>query len=96
MKQFDENQFFEMVKTSIGRLFSAFSKGVHYEFLVSEESILDSAAVETYVNEMFFILSAMSLVRHFMCLETVALEDKRNAVQTFIRVEEGISIGIER
>lgn len=96
LKQFDENQFFQMIKRSTGRLFSAFSKGVHYEFLVSEESVLDSATIETYVNEMFFVLASMSLVGHFMCLEKVVIEDKQNAVQSFMCIEEELFHGNDR
>lgn len=85
-----------MIKTSTGRLFSAFSKGVYYEFLVSEESVLDSATIETYVNEMFFVLASMSLVGYFMCLEKAVIEDKQNAVQSFMCIEEELFHGNDR
>ncbi|MEI7028454.1 hypothetical protein [Paenibacillus sp. y28] len=83
----DEMQFFEMAKTEAGKLFSAFSKGVHYEFLVNTDSVYDATTVQDFVLRMLKTISDLGLVSHFGGLMSSSLP-KEGALDLYLEVEE--------
>ncbi|MEC0093731.1 hypothetical protein [Paenibacillus macquariensis] len=83
----DENQFFEMSKTEAGKLFSAFSKGVHYEFLINSDSIYDATTVQDYVIRMVQLIAELGLVSHYSGILVNSLP-KEDAIQYFQETEE--------
>lgn len=70
----DENTFFERSKTEAEKLYSAFSKGVHYEFLITTDSVYDFTTVQNYVIRMFQLITNLGLVSHFVGTMSSALK----------------------
>ena len=91
LQQKDETQFFESSKTEAGKLFSAFSKGVHYEFLVNAESIYDATTVQDFIMRMLQTISDLGLVSHFGGLMSSCLE-KEEALEYYFQVEEMVQV----
>ncbi|MCZ8522211.1 MULTISPECIES: hypothetical protein [Paenibacillus] len=87
LEQREETQFFEMSKTEASNLFSAFSKGVHYEFLVNTESVYDATTVQDFILRMIQITSDLGVVSHFGGLMAFSLS-KQEAVDYYLEVEE--------
>lgn len=83
----EEIQFFEASKTEASKLFSAFSKGVHHEFLVNAESIYDATTVQDFVYRMIQAISDLGLVSHFGGLMSSCLT-KDSATEYYLQVEE--------
>ncbi|MFX3630338.1 MAG: hypothetical protein ACE3JR_13650 [Ectobacillus sp.] len=83
----DEEQYFERSKTEAGKLYSAFSKGIHYEFLVNAESVYDATTVQSYIIRMFQLFSNLGLVSHFIGITSSKL-DNASCLEQFIQIEE--------
>lgn len=88
-KNMDENEFFERTKTDISKLYSSFSKGIHYEFLVNVDSIFDTTTMQSIVNKMFQIFAEISMVSHFIGLMSGSME-YISCINNFIQIEEMI------
>ncbi len=86
----DENEFFERTKTDISKLYSSFSKGVHYEFLVNVDSIFDAATMQSLVNRMFQIFAEIAMVSHFNNLMSGSMEHIL-CINNFMQFEEMIN-----
>lgn len=91
-KGMDENQFFERTKTEASKLYSSFSKGIHYEFLVNVDSIFDATTVQSLVSRMLELFAELSMVSHFIESMSGKLEYQL-CVGNFIEVEEMIRNG---
>lgn len=87
LEQKEETPFFETSKTEAGKLFSAFSKGVHYEFLVNTDSIYDATTVQDFILRMLQTISDLGLVSHYGGLMTSTLP-KEEAYDYYLEVEE--------
>lgn len=87
LEQKEETPFFETAKTEAIKLFSAFSKGVHYEFLVNTDSIYDATTVQDFTQRMLQTISDLGLVSHFGGFMATAL-DKEDAYNYYLEIEE--------
>lgn len=86
LKSVDENNFFERNKNEAGQLFSAFSKGIHYEFLINAEHVYDEATVSNNINKLVRICGEMGLVSHFIDGMKLGM-DQAEVFQTFSELE---------
>lgn len=89
-KNMDENEFFERTKTELSKLYSCFSKGIHYEFLVNAESIFDVTTLKSFVNRMFQILAEIAMVSHSIGLISGNMEYSI-CIKYFTDIEEMIT-----
>ncbi|MEE3954136.1 hypothetical protein [Peribacillus frigoritolerans] len=87
LKEFDENAFFERSKTESSKLYSAFSKGVHYEFLIEANSVYDFTTVQNYVNRMFQLIANLGLISHFIGTMSSRFE-KNVSLNLYLEIEE--------
>lgn len=58
----DSNSLVEMLKSKLGSLYSALSKGIHHELLVPIESMLDRDTVITKLNDTIFVIATLGLI----------------------------------
>lgn len=85
----DEHQSFERAWTELYRFFSAFSKGIHLEFLINEEIVFDSETVLVNVTGMLKILSWLCLASHCSTGFHCPL-DFAEAYQNLVDIEKGV------
>lgn len=85
----NEESNFEKAKSTAGRLFSSFSKGVHSECLIDINTILDVVTLKSLVKDMFKLCATLGLVSHFVDFLATTIEKER-ALQIFKEVEEMI------
>lgn len=91
LEQKEEGQFFETSKTEASKLFSAFSKGVHYEFLVNTDSIYDATTVQDFVLRMIQTISDLGFISHYGGLMRSVLS-KEEAYNYYLEVEEMVQL----
>lgn len=85
----NEESNFEKAKSSAGRLFSSFSKGVHSECLIDVNTILDVVTLKSLIKDLFKLCATLGLVSHFVDFLATTIEKER-ALQIFKDVERMI------
>ncbi|POZ56223.1 hypothetical protein LYSIN_01006 [Lysinibacillus sphaericus] len=81
--------YYERIKTDSMKLFSFFSKGIHYEFLIDIESTYDKLTMQNNLYSMFQKLSLLALVSHFDSIVNHNL-NKEDSINLYLNVEEEI------
>ncbi len=56
----------EKMKSQLGGLYSTLSKGIHHEWLIPLESVLDRDTVITRLNEALFVVATLGLIVSFV------------------------------
>ncbi|WP_078082937.1 hypothetical protein [Microbulbifer mangrovi] len=58
----DTKGLFSTLRGKITALFSSFSKGVHHELLIPNQSVLDRDTVYSLINDAFFVVATLGLL----------------------------------
>ncbi|WP_342533655.1 hypothetical protein MHB40_25125 [Lysinibacillus sp. FSL K6-0057] len=81
--------YYERIKTDSMKLFSFFSKGIHYEFLIDIESAYDNLTMQNNLYSMFQKLALLALVSHFDPSVNHNI-NKEDSTTLFLKIEEEI------
>ena len=61
LRKVEPNSFCSYIRGKIKNLYSSFSKGMHHEFVIPAESILDRATVSSLVREALYVTASIGL-----------------------------------
>ncbi len=84
-----ENSNFEKAKSIAAKLFSSFSKGVHSEYLVNIEAVLDVDTLKSLLKDMYKLCATLALASHFIDFLATKI-DRDRALTIFFGIEEMI------
>lgn len=80
---------FQKSKSTAGRMFSSFSKGVHSECLVDIHTVLDSTTLTSLLADTYKLCATLGLISHFVGF-MASIIGKERALAIFLNVEEMI------